>query len=86
MRLRLPDGVAGLELKLHGPETREQSVNLIDHAAGRDESGWSTYEVPLAEFGEIDLSRIAILGLWNPSDRTGAPLPGEVIVDDIRFE
>ncbi len=86
MRLRLPDEVARLELKLEGPETNEQSVNLIEHAAGRDGAGWRTFTVPLAEFSEIDLSQITILGLWNPSDRANGFVSGEVIVDDIRFE
>jgi exo-beta-1,3-glucanase (GH17 family) len=86
MRLRLPDEVARLELKLDGPEATSQSVNLIEHAAGRDEAGWRTFIVPLAEFDRIDLSRVAILGLWNPSDRSEAFVSGELIVDDIRFE
>jgi exo-beta-1,3-glucanase (GH17 family) len=86
MRLKLPDEVARLELKLEGPETVAQSVNLIEHAAGRDEAGWSAFSVPLAAFDEIDLSQIEILGLWNPSDRAGRIVPGELIVDDIRFE
>jgi exo-beta-1,3-glucanase (GH17 family) len=86
MRLRLPDEVAGLELKLEGPETNIQSVNLFEYAAGSDEAGWTTFSVPLAEFNEIDLSQVAILGLWNPSDQAEAFVSGEVIVDDIRFE
>lgn len=86
MRLRLPDEVARLELKLEGPETNMQSVNLIEHAAGRDATGWTTFTVPLAEFDEIDLSQVVILGLWNPSDRAATLVPCEVIIDDIRFE
>jgi hypothetical protein len=86
MRLRLPDEVLELELKLEGPATVSQSVNLMDHATDRDDAGWRTFTVPLAEFDQIDLSQVAILGLWNPSDRTGALMPCEVIVDDIRFE
>ena len=81
-----PDEVTRLEMKLEGPETNSQSVNLIEHAAGRDGAGWTTFTVPLAEFNEIDLSQVAILGLWNPSDQRGAFLSCEVIVDDIRFE
>ncbi len=86
MRLRLPDEVAALELKLEGPESNVQSVNLIEHAAGRDAAGWRTFSVPLAEFDAIDLSQLAILGLWNPSDRVGNFVPGAVILDDIRFD
>jgi len=86
MRLRLPDKVARLELKLEGPATNAQSVNLIEHAAGRDEAGWRTFTVPLAEFSKIDLSQVTLLGLWNPSDQAEAFVPCEVIVDDIRFE
>ena len=51
----LPDEVAALELKLEGPETNAQSVNLIEHGAGRDDTGWRTFMVPLAEFDKIDL-------------------------------
>ena len=86
MRLRLPDQVARLELKLEGPETNMQSVNLIEHAASLDEAGWRTFTVPLAEFDEIDLSQVVRLGLWNPSDQAGALVSCELIVDDIRFE
>lgn len=86
MRLRLPDEVARLELKLEGPETNTQSVNLIEHATGRDESGWTTFRVPRAKFNEIDLSQVVLLGLWNPSDRAAKLVPCEVIIDDIRFE
>jgi exo-beta-1,3-glucanase (GH17 family) len=86
MRLKLPDEVAALELKLEGPETITQSVNLIEHAAGRDAAGWRTYSVPLAAFDEIDLTRVMLLGLWNPLDRAGAFVSCGVIVDDIRFE
>ena len=86
MRLRLPDEVARLELKLEGPETITQSVNLIEHAAGRDELGWRAFTVPLAEFNKIDLSQVMLLGLWNPSDQAEAFVSCDVIVDDIRFE
>jgi hypothetical protein len=86
MRLKLPDEVARLELKLEGPETNAQSVNLIEHAAGHDDAGWRTFTVPLAEFDEIDLSQVTILGLWNPSDRAGTFVSCKLIVDDIRFE
>jgi exo-beta-1,3-glucanase (GH17 family) len=86
MRLRLPEEVTRLELKLEGPETKTRSVNLIEHESGRDEAGWRTFAVPLAEFDGIDPSRLTILGLWNPSDSGGALVPCEVIVDDIRFE
>ncbi len=86
MRLKMPDEVAMLELKLEGQETKSQSVNLVEHAAGREEAGWRTFIVPLAEFDEIDLSQVTILGLWNPSDQAEAFVPCEVIVDDLRFE
>jgi exo-beta-1,3-glucanase (GH17 family) len=86
MRLRLPDDVARLELKLVGPETITQSVNLIEFAVSRDEAGWRTFSVPLTEFDEIDLSQVMTLGLWHPSDQAGAFLSCELIVDDIHFE
>jgi hypothetical protein len=86
MRLRLPVEVARLELKLEGPETNSQSVNLIEHATGRAEAGWTTFTVPLAEFDKIDRSQVVILGLWNPSDRAARFVPCEVLIDDIRFE
>jgi len=86
MRLKLPDEVARLELKLEGPETRAQSVNLIEYASGHDGTGWRTFTVPMAVFGGIDSSQVAILGLWNPSDQAGRFAVCEVIIDDIRFE
>ena len=64
----------------------KQSVNIIEHLADRDESGWKTFSVPLAEFDKVDLSQVAILGLWNPSDQSDAFVSCEVLVDDIRFE
>jgi exo-beta-1,3-glucanase (GH17 family) len=86
MRLWLPDEVARLELKLEGPATNTQSVNVLEHRAGRDEAGWATFTVPLAEFDGIDLSQVTILGLWNPSDRAETFVPCEMIIDDIHFE
>ncbi len=86
MRLRVPDEVARLELKLEGPETFAQSVELFDHGGDRGENGWRSFAVPLSAFDEIDLTRVAILGLWNPSDRAGEFVSCEVVVDDIRFE
>ena len=82
MRLKMPDEVTGLELKLEGPETNPQSVNLIPHETGRDAAGWRTFSVPLAEFDRIDLAHIAILGLWRPSTREGTFASGELIVDE----
>ncbi len=86
MRLRLRDEVTRLELKLEGPETNTQSVNLIEYATGRDEAGWRSFVVPLTQFNDIDLSQVVILGLWNPSNFANVFMPCEVIVDDIRFE
>ena len=85
MRLRLPAEVARLELKLAGPETTTQSVNLIEYAVSRDEAGWRSFSVPLTEFNRIDLSQVMVLGLWNPSDQAGAYVSCDVIVDDIHF-
>jgi hypothetical protein len=86
LRLRLPDKVVRLELKLDGPDATSHSVNLIEYATGRDETGWSTFAVPLKEFHAIDLSRIANLGLWNPADQAEGFVACEVLVDDIHFE
>jgi hypothetical protein len=86
MRLRLPEDVASLELKLEGPEANTQSVNLLEHATRRDEAGWRTFTVPLKEFSKIDLSQVTILGLWNPLDQAGTFVPCEMLVDDIGFE
>jgi len=54
--------------------------------ATRDTETWTTFTVPLAEFDQIDLSQVAVLGLWNPSDRAAKLVRCEVIIDDIRFE
>jgi exo-beta-1,3-glucanase (GH17 family) len=86
MQLRLPGEVAGLELKLEGPEGNTQSVNLVEHATAGREQGWRAFSVPLTEFDQIDLSQVRRLGLWNLRDRAGDFVPGEMIVDDIRFE
>jgi exo-beta-1,3-glucanase (GH17 family) len=86
LRLSLPDTVTRLELKLEGPETNAQSVELLDYLVGRDDDGWKTFSVPLAELDRIDLSQVTTLGLWNPSDRAESFVPCEVLVDDIRFE
>ncbi len=78
--------MAHLELKLEGPESNAQSVNLIEHVTGRDEAGWRTVSVPLSRFDEIDLTQLAIVGLWKPVDARGVYISGEVVMDDIRFE
>ena len=86
MRLKLPEEVARLELKLEGPETVAQSVNLIEYETHRDATGWRSFTVPLTEFDEIDLSQIAILGVWKPTNPHGRHVSGEVILDDVHFE
>jgi hypothetical protein len=53
---------------------------------GHDEAGWNRFRVPLTELEGIDFSRVAVIGLWNPSDDSGAFIPCSIIVDDIRFE
>ncbi|NIM01981.1 MAG: hypothetical protein GTO30_17440, partial [Acidobacteria bacterium] len=86
MRLKLPDDVAGLELKLEDAETNGRSVNAIEHVTGPEVDGWKTIRVPLAEFAGIDLSRVSKLGLWNPSDRSGTFVACELIVAEIGFD
>lgn len=86
MRLKLPAGTTTLELKLEGPETNGASVDLMEHVAGRDDVGWTSFSVPLVEFKGVDRSRLAVLGLWNPLDFQRGFLVGDLVVDDIRFE
>lgn len=86
MRLRLPDDVARFELKLEGPENHGSSVELLEHVVGRDDAGWTEFSVPLSAFEGADLSQVAIVGLWNPSDRDGEFVRCEIVVDDVRFE
>ncbi len=86
MRLRVPEEVTHLELKLEGPASSAQTVNIMEHGEGGDASGWRTFTVPLSRFDGIDLSRLEILGLWNPADGAGNFLPCELLVDDIHFE
>ncbi len=54
MRLKLPEDVANLELKLEGPETNTQSVNLMEYAAGRDDAGWRDIH---RSFGRVQRDR-----------------------------
>jgi hypothetical protein len=86
VRLRLPDPVARLELKMEDVDGTSATVDVVRFAGSRDEDGWATYRVPLAALAEVDRSRIAYLGLWNPADRDGDFVAGEVTVDDLRFE
>ena len=86
LQLALPDDVAGVELKLEGPETNAQSVNLLDYETDAGATGWRKFRVPLTAFDRIDLGRLAIVGLWNPADGAGGLLAREMVVDDIRFE
>ncbi len=86
LRLKLPEGVAELELKLEGPETVASSVELMDFATGRDKAGWHSFSVPLSEFTKVDLSRLAVLGLWNPRSSEHDFVVGEVTVDDVHFD
>ena len=86
MRLRLPDEVNRLELKLEGPETNTQSVNLMAYRTDDDAAGWITFSVPLVEFSAIDLTQVVRIGLWNPSDGKGDFVSCEMVVDNIGFE
>jgi hypothetical protein len=84
--LKIPDKVKSLEVKIEGPPTRAHSVNLMQHLAGRGPDGWKTYAVPLSSLGDVDTSKLAIIGLWNPRDASGAYVACEIAVDDIHFE
>lgn len=86
MNLKLPGTVEAFELKLEGPASNPQSVDILDYVTTRDDAGWATCVVPLSVFDRVDLERVAILGLWNPSDASGAFVSGEVWLDDVRFE
>jgi len=86
MTLKLRDEVERLELKLDGPNETAQSINLIEYATDSGKAGWTEFTIPLTGFDEIDLSQVMVLGLWNPSNQAEEFVPGELIVDDIRFE
>jgi len=86
MRLKISGEVTALELKLQDQEYSTRSVNLMEYGRETVEDGWRTYSVPLAEFGEIDLTRLTQFGLWNPSDQDEAFVNCELVVADIRFE
>jgi exo-beta-1,3-glucanase (GH17 family) len=84
--LRIPDSVAALELKIEGPQTAAQSVNLLDYRAADGVEGWGTFLVPFNVFDHIDFTQLAVVGLWNPMDETGAYVAGEMRVNEIRFD
>ncbi len=86
IRLRAPTDMARLELKFEGPEARSKSVQLTRFAKPVDASGWTQCVVPLTEFAGLDVSRLTVLGLWNPADKQGAFVDGELLVDGMRFE
>lgn len=84
--LKIPDKVKSLELKIEGPPTRAHSFNLLQHLAGQGPRGWKTYAVSLSSLSDVDPSKLAIIGLWNPRDKSGAYVACEIAVDDIHFE
>ena len=86
MRLQVPDHVTDFELKLQDQGSTTQSVNLLEYGQETGEGGWRTFTVPLAEFDDIDLTRLTQFGLWNLQDRAQEFASGTVFVDDIRFE
>ena len=86
MRLRISGEVADLELKLQDEDTDTRSVNLMEYEKETGEDGWRTFSVPLAEFGDIDLTRLTQFGLWNPGNQAQEFVPCELVVADIRFE
>jgi exo-beta-1,3-glucanase (GH17 family) len=86
LRLRLPEGVAALELKLEDTEASSGSVELMEHATGRDDAGWTSFSVPLSEFTKVERSQLAVLGLWNPRGKDQELVKGSLEVDDVHFE
>ncbi len=83
----IPADVASLELKLEGPSTVGHVVNMMDYASGDGpKPGWRTFVVPLAAFDGVDVSRLEILGFWNPRDGNDEPIDCEILLDDLRFE
>jgi hypothetical protein len=86
LSLKVPDSVTSFEVKIEGPPTRADSVDLIQHVTKRQADGWRTVAVPLAKLRNVDLTQVAIIGFWNPKASSGAYVAGEIRVDDIHFE
>lgn len=89
VRLKMPDAVRSLELKLEAPAGNGQVRNLREYPSKRDDSGWMTVSVPLADYKQVELSRLEVIGFWNPMDSKGgdgSPVACEIRIDDIRFE
>lgn len=86
LRLELPAGTSSLELKLEDTDASAATVDLMRHAGEVDEHGWTTFSVPLSEFTGVELSRLALVGLWNPSDSDGRWVVGDLVIDDVHLE
>jgi hypothetical protein len=83
--LRLPEEVTSLEVKIEGPATKGQSVELVHYAAAA-EGKWKTSAVPLVNLDKVNGSKLSIIGLWKPKNDSGGFVACDILVDGIRFE
>lgn len=86
MQLQLPASLASLELKLEAREGDSVTLELMDYTAGEASGGWTPFRIPASALGSVDRTQLTILGMWNPRDAAGEYVPGDLLIDDIRFE
>ena len=73
-----------LTIELENPGQQKFPVYLANYTPTVS-GNWSTYEIPLSDFGSIDLANIVYLGFWSPRTAGGSLTFGTLYYDDIHF-
>ena len=83
VKLQMPGEITDLEIKIEGPAGKTSSLNLLKYQA-KDKTG--EFSIPLGEFKNVNLSRLEIIGFWNPKSVTGLFVKSDIDFRLISFE
>ena len=80
-----PEILHNVEIKLEAV-SNDKSLFLINYTPVPLDNGYVEYTIPMADFGDLDLSAVNIpFSLWNPKDAGGSYPPLDIYVDNIHF-
>lgn len=83
--LNMPATLVNAEIKLESSATNAV-VFLEDYAGTPVEEGFVEYEIPLADFVGLDLTKVHIpFSIWNPLNATGGFAEATVLIDGLHF-
>jgi beta-glucanase (GH16 family) len=76
--------MGNMTIELENPGQQKFAAQLSNYTPTVN-GNWATYEIPLADFGGVDLTNVLYLGFWNPRTTSGQLTFGTLYFDDIHF-